>query len=374
LQPWPDASYQLRLAVRLLLAGLLAVVLVGTTAASTSAARGMKVGFYDEALTLEYPDDFGFRTLADLNADIVRMNLYWNRVAKSRPRNPSDPNDRAYDWRAYDRALERADRHGIEVMLSIIGTPRWANGGKASQYAPRRMRDLQAFATAAARRYRQVRLWMAWNEPNAPNFLKPQSVRRGGTWRFVSPERYALICNAVVTGVNRARKQNKVACGALNPRGKLEANGRRDSVSPLLFLTRMKRAGARPEVIAYHPYSPSPRISPTERIRSKTTVTLGVIDRLIAAVNRTYGRGMRIWITEYGYQTNPPDRHFGVSWKRQAQWMRVAFNRMRKNKRIDVALWFQLKDDSRLAGWQAGVISTDDVRKPSYAAFRRLAR
>ena len=37
----------------------------------------------------------------------------------------------------------------------------------------------------------------------------------------------------------------------------------------------------------------------------------------------------------------------------------------------DVALWFQLKDDSRLAGWQSGVISTHDVRKPSYRTFRR---
>lgn len=218
--------------MRLLLACALAVVLVAATAAPASAARGMKVGFYDEALTLEYPDDFGFRTLADLGADIVRMNLYWNRVATSRPRHPRDPDDPAYDWSAYDTALGRADRYGVEVMLSIIGTPRWANGGRAMQYAPRRMRDLESFATAAARRYRQVHLWMAWNEPNAPNFLKPQSIRRGGTWRFVSPERYARICNAVVNGVNRVRKRNIVACGALNPRGKLEANGRRDSVSP----------------------------------------------------------------------------------------------------------------------------------------------
>jgi hypothetical protein len=331
----------------------------------------MKVGFYDEALTLGYPDDFGFRTLRDLRADVVRMNLYWNRVARSRPRNPSRPSDPAYDWAEYDTALERADRYGIEVILSIFGTPRWANGGKAFQYAPRRMGDLRAFATAAARRYPQVRLWMAWNEPNAPNFLKPQSVRRGGRWVFTSPETYARICNAVVQGVNAARERDKVACGALNPRGKLSANGRRDSVAPLLFLSGMQRAGARPEAIAYHPYSPSPRISPTKRIRSKTTVTLGVIDRLLRAVDQAYGKGMRIWVTEYGYQTRPPDRRFGVSWKRQARWMQVAFARMRSNPRIDVALWFQLKDDSRLAGWQSGVISTHDVRKPSYRTFRR---
>jgi hypothetical protein len=30
-------------------------------------------------------------------------------------------------------------------------------------------------------------------------------------------------------------------------------------------------------------------------------------------VTRLYGN-KRIWITEYGYQTNPPDEFFGVSW------------------------------------------------------------
>ena len=100
--------------MRLLLAGVLAVVLVAATAVSASAARGMKVGFYDEALTLEYPDDFGFRTLADLGADIVRMNLYWNRVATSRPRHPRDPGDPApaadsRSHRTFDGSATRRD-------------------------------------------------------------------------------------------------------------------------------------------------------------------------------------------------------------------------------------------------------------------------
>lgn len=364
--------------MRLLLAGALAAIAVVATAAPASAARGMKVGFYDEALTLEYPDDFGFRTLADLNADILRMNLYWNEVARARPKKPTDPDDPAYDWERYDTALERARRYGIEVMLTVFGTPEWASGKhvkKSYRYAPKRMRDLRRFATAAARRYPQVDLWTAWNEPNSPNFLKPQSIKRRGRRVFRSPQLYAKICNAVVTGVNRVQKRDKVACGVLNPRGELEPNGgRRESVAPLVFIELMRKAGARPEVFAYHPYSPSKKISPTKKVKSEATVTLGTIGKIVKAVNRAWGRKMRIWITEYGYQTNPPDKRFGVSWKRQAKWMRIAFERMRRHPRIDIALWFQLKDDSRLAGWQSGVISTHNVEKRSYAAFRQLAR
>ncbi len=78
------------------------------------------------------------------------------------------------------------------------------------------------------------------------------------------------ICNAVRRGVHAAGKRpafsETVACGATNPRGKMRGNGNRDSVSPLLFLEKMKAAGAQFDVYAHHPYSPSRHIAPGERI------------------------------------------------------------------------------------------------------------
>jgi hypothetical protein len=352
----------------------LAAALAATVlAAGAQGARGFKKGFYDEAVTLGYPDDFGYRLLDDLGADILRMNLYWNQVATSRPDNPTNPNDPAYDWSKWDEALERAERYDIEVMLSIFGTPRWANGGKSYQYAPRDFGDLRAFAEAAGKRYPQVRLWLAWNEPNAPNFLKPQSVKRDGRWVFTSPGIYANICNAIVQGLNAARSANKVACGVLNPNGELVANGgKRESVAPVTFLNLMKAAGARPEAIAAHLYPYSPRIAPGQRVKSRQNVPLGNVGTLIQAINRNYGKGMRLWVTEYGYQTNPPDARAGVSWKTQATYLTQAFDIMRKNPRIDIGLWFMLLDDSRLEGWQSGVMTNSAKRKPSYAAFKAL--
>ena len=32
----------------------------------------------------------------------------------------------------------------------------------------------------------------------------------------------------------------------------------------------------------------------------------------------------RIYLTEFGYQTNPPDDNFGVSWARQAEYLNLA--------------------------------------------------
>ena len=44
----------------------------------------------------------------------------------------------------------------------------------------------------------------------------------------------------------------------------------------------------------------------------RPAITLGNFDALVTELNRLY-RNMRIWITEYGYQTNPPDGFSGVT-------------------------------------------------------------
>ena len=68
----------------------------------------------------------------------------------------------------------------------------WANGGKPRYIPPKNANDLRAFATAAAKRYSgdftpagredplpAIRLWLAWNEPNNPVFIRPQWKRQG---------------------------------------------------------------------------------------------------------------------------------------------------------------------------------------------------
>src|SRR5207302_9878252 len=98
---------------------------------------------------------------------------------------------------------------------------------------------------------------------------------------------------------------------------------------------------------------------------------MGNIGVLIAELTRLYG-SKRVWITEYGYQTNPPDRTFGVSWTKQAQYLTQAFAIARKNPRIDLMLWFLLKDEPILSGWQSGLMTAGGRRKPAFNAFLRL--
>jgi hypothetical protein len=83
---------------------------------------------------------------------------------------------------------------------------------------------------------------------------------------------------------------------------------------------------------------------------------------------------MRLWITEYGYQTRPPDRQFGVPYAAQAKYVHQAVAIARRTRRTDMFVWFLIRDERRLSGWQSGVVSASGKRKPAFRAFQTLRR
>jgi hypothetical protein len=374
----------------------LAVGLALTLAPTAGASSSLRVGIFDDGVVLYGEPDLVFPQLAKTGTQLLRVNLWWAgpgiRVATRKPRRPGDPEDPAYNWDTYDRTVRFAIVNGIEPVFSIVGTPPWANAAKGWNVAPTSPRDLRLFAAAAQKRYSgtfvnadgvvlpRVNLWMAWNEPNNPVFLKPQYRRSGKSWALQSGRDYARICNAVVQGIKSVAKRSKVACGATGPRGNNNPNSSRPSVSPLPFLRAMKAAGARGfDAYAHHPYygspaeTPSTKPPPGMRGQPPTAVTLGNFELLVKELDRLYGKRMRIWITEYGYQTNPTDPIFGVTRAKQASYLTQAVALARKHPRVDVFLWFLLRDEERQEGWQSGLMTYDGLRKPSFDAFRRAA-
>jgi hypothetical protein len=376
-----------------LIASLLAALAAGS-AQPASASRFILKGIYDEANTLYGDPDATFRVLGQLRTEAIRINLHWGGrlgVAGEDPTvRPTDPNDGQYDWSLYDRAVLYAAQYKIKVVFSIVDTPAWANANKGIRYPPsaRYMSQLRDFAYAAATRYSgryrrvsdarllpAVKHWIAWNEPNNPLWLLPQWRGR----KIVSAQNYAKICNAIVTGVRSTLiKSEKIACGVTAPRGNNSPLSSRASVSPLAFLRAMKRYGAKGfDAYAHHPYYGMPNESPTTRPRGgsgalPTAITLGNFNTLVAEVTRLYGKRVRFWITEYGYQT-PPDRVFGVSYAKQAAYLRQAFTMARRHPRIDMFLWFMLRDDTNMAiGWQSGFLTATGKKKPSFNVFRGL--
>jgi hypothetical protein len=365
-------------------AAAIVFVAAGLCVPAAMAQRHLLVGIQDDSMTLHGNPQFTFSTLKQLRTQIVRINLDWNEVASRRPAHPQDPSDPAYDWRLYDRAIKYAAQYGMQVLLTILFTPSWANGGGARNVPPSNYTDLRNFAYAAATRYSghyipntdqfdevylpAVKYWLAWNEPNNPNWLTQVS---GG--RFVSPRSYARICTAIWQGVHFTNfAGEKVACGATGPRGNNIARSGRPSLAPIDFMRLAQRAGlVNLDAYAHHPYYGKPSETPTSR-PSGTAVTLGNIDSLISVVNKLWGR-KRIWITEYGWQTRPPDNLFGVSYGLQAAYLSQSYAIARANPRIDMMVWFMLRDDTNLSiGWQSGFLTASGRKKPAFFTYAAL--
>jgi hypothetical protein len=348
----------------------------------------MLVGLLDEAALYDDPA-YVFPLMEQARTQVLRLNLYWGGrvgVATERPARATDPDDPAYDWELYDRTVNYAAQHKIRLLFSIYGTPGWANGGASVSVPPKQMSDLRNFAYAAAKRYGgtfpgadgrnlpPVRFWLAWNEPNYPIGLKRQYRRSGSGYVIQSALDYAKICTAIYNGVHATLvRGEKVACGATGPRGNNQPRSNRPTIAPLTFMRALKAAGLRKfDAYAHHPYYGRKTEAPTTR-PAPTAVTMANIGTLVSEVTRLWGP-RRIWITEYGYQTNPPDPAFGVSYAKQAAYMRQAFDIARRNPRIDMMLWFLLRDEPNLGGWQSGLLTRTGKKKPSFNVFRALPR
>jgi len=394
---------------RVAAASLLVLGLAASAATATSKKHSkttsthLLVGINDEAFTLYGDPASAFETLQSLRTQVLRVNLYWGgnkwAVANTEPANAADPGDPAYDWSLYDRLDRYAATYGIKLLFSIVSTPSWANDGAGKNHAPASMATLQTFARAAAVRYSgsyvppaaqqdptlagptdplpAVKMWTAWNEPNNPVFLAPQYKRVGKTWRVQSAYEYARICNAIYAGIHAGGTGEKVACGVTDPRGNDNAGSSRASVDPLSFLIAAHRYGMKTfDVYAHNPYASAGTESPSYVPTGKDArrIQMGNIGVLLALIKKYYGP-KHLWITEYGYQTNPPDKTImGVSWAKQAAYVKQAYAIARANPRIDLMLWFLVRDQPQLGGWQSGLETVTDVHKPAWNAFVELPR
>jgi hypothetical protein len=95
---------------------------------------------------------------------------------------------------------------------------------------------------------------------------------------------------------------------------------------------------------------------------------MATISKLVTLVARDFGRA-RIWLTEYGYQSNPPDKFLGVSLALQARYMGEGDYVAYRTPRVDLLIHFLYQDEPELARFQSGLTTVKGVPKPSLAAF-----
>jgi hypothetical protein len=332
-------------------AALAAMLLAAATASASPSAR---FGIEDDAWLRSGPGTLEQRlaTLDGLGVRTVRFTLRWDEVAPAKPSAPLDPSDPAYDWVPFDAVLDGLHANGITTVLTIWGAPSWANGGHPPNWLP--SSGIGDFAYAASKHYPWIHLWTVWNEPNSRVFAAP-----------VSPSLYVRdALNPAYAALHRASAANVVAGGVTSPRQPPSG------MAPTTFMTGMRAAHARLDAYAANPYPSSSRETPFfDPCRTCTTLTMAHLGTLRADVTRLFGN-VQLWLTEYGYQTNPPDRLLGVSDALQARYVGEAALRVWSQPGATMLIQFLVQDEPELGGWQSGLFTVTGKAKPSLAAFR----
>ncbi|HEX6022927.1 MAG TPA: cellulase family glycosylhydrolase [Solirubrobacter sp.] len=320
----------------------------------------------------------------------VRQLVYWRDYAPA-PDSRVKPNFDATDpaaypadrWAKLDELVVAARKREIQLTLTLTGpVPRWATRDKRDQLSYPDAKEFGAFATAIGRRYGgEVAMWSIWNEPNQPQFLKPQYRKR----KPYSPKLYRQLYRAAYAGLRAtpANAQDTILIGETSPRGN------QNVVRPLAFLRGMlcldskwrKRKSCRTldaDGYAHHAYTTSagPRFKPP----SKDDVTIGVLSRLVKALDRAakakaLPAKLPIHLTEFGIQSTP-DKIAGVSLERQAAYRAVSEHIAYVNPRVASFSQYLMSDDPprergyRYAGFESGLRRSDGRPKPAYEGFR----
>ena len=220
--------------------------------------------------------------------------------------------DQGYRFDDLDEFVRNAQVRGLEVLMTIWGTPKWANKNKGPKYLPTKPADFQNFARALASRYSGryagypfVRFYGIWNESNLGNFLAPQFNSAG---KIVSPANYAKIAAAGYAGIKAGSPKALVAIGETSSSGRdVKKKGATDSTRPGTFAKLLAQANKKLKFDAWaqHPYPVPVNQGPNQKVRYPN-VTFSTMAQFEKDLDKWFGRkNIPVWVTEYGNETKP---------------------------------------------------------------------
>jgi len=357
----------------------------------------------------------------ELGFDSVRTFVSWSGVSpRSQSRtmpagfDPGDPNSPGYDWARYDRFIAAARANGLEVLLTLSPpVPYWAsdqpgrcphfvggyrNLGKGCYWKPN-ARLFGQFAKAVALRYGTrapaplggaVNRYSIWNEPNLEHYLYPQLQRTRSGMVDVAAKRYRSLWLQGWKAIAKYDRPNRrrvlfgetaaisspvdtlYAALCLNPEGE-----------PFKGRLRRLQGCVRPRKLpiggfAVHPYNKDATGTVFQRSNTTDSLAMAHLNRLHRVLDRTarFGRipGKRgIFITEFGFQTNPPDNKFGVSLAAQARSLNQSERLFYADPRVKAISQFELYDAPEVRKqdvYNTGLRLVDGPKKPSWTAFQ----
>jgi hypothetical protein len=381
------------------------------------------------------------QTLRSLGVDRLVVSVTWDAVAprpnsRRAPKGFHAGDPGAYpaaNWARYDRIATIAAAYGLGVNFNVAGgAPLWAVkrspvASLAHVWYPSAAK-FGAFVHALGERYSghytprgaagplpRVSYWSIWNEPNVGgSSLSPQTVNG----IEVGPSIYRSLLDAAwssLVATGHGPRADTILVGQMASTG--HANpGFRLGMQPLRFLRalfcvdsnyrelRGKAAAAEscpttssgsrrfpkrnPGLFqatgwGHHPYHLTGAPNRPSRGASEadwvTFADLPRLERALDRVQRDYGSRRRVplYLTEYGFNTDPPQSYNAVSPSTQAAYLNQAEYIAWRNPRVMTLSQYLLQDARLVRGsgalfsaFTSGLIYHDGVKKPSFAAYR----
>jgi Cellulase (glycosyl hydrolase family 5) len=352
-----------------------------------------------QTMTFEAPRDLkdaatreqAFNDIAALGVHSMRLVLYWHDVAPqpdSRIKPSFDETSpSSYNWGAYDAVVDGIKARGWSLLLTVSGpVPRWATNGARDTVTRPSPNEFRKFMQAVAAHYgSKVDTWSIWNEPNQPQFLLPQYSPHKTP---LSPRIYRNLYFAAQRGLrNAGHGDARVLLGETSPRGTGKV------VAPLTFLRgvlcldshyhKASQGCAKVTASGYAHHAYTTGEGPTFHPKQPNDVTIGVLSRLPAALDRAASAGavtpdLPIYLTEFGIESTP-DPIRGVSLQRQSEYRAMSERIAYDNPRVVAFSQYLLRDDlpvkgapsfERYSGFQTGLFTAGGKPKPSYDGFR----
>ncbi|MGE4427769.1 MAG: hypothetical protein AB7G37_15065 [Solirubrobacteraceae bacterium] len=354
----------------------------------------------------------------------------------------TDPN--AYPaaaWKVLDEVIAGVHRRGMAINLNPTAPmPLWAGSGffdaAVNPVTNPSAEEFGAFMTALGRRYDgtfvpagqsaplpRVDYWTIWNEPNQGGWLSPQWTSLGKDPIEASPARYRDLVRhayAGLVGTGHTVARDTILIGETAPKGIPNPKRITNAMEPMRFLRRVYclddrlrllkgtdatavGCAATPDAAtfvaqnpglfemtgyAHHPYEllRRPDSAPDRPTQQVTTSNLALLSDYLDRIMARYGskrRNIPLYLTEFGYQTNPPDP-YAPSPAKQASYINHAEYIAWHDKHVRTLAQFLLYDDAPIEGggddkwgtfqsglrWGEGSGSRVSKRKPAYAAYR----
>jgi hypothetical protein len=321
-----------------------------------------------------------FQRTREAGAHFIRLVADWQLIApETQPASwsPQDPSDPNYNWSYLDIGITEAVRAGLNPVILVDGAPQWAQrcqsppGLQAAKICDPDPAALAAFATAAARRYSgsygglpRVQYWQGMNEPNLTLFFFPQFNTEG---QALSPGLYRELINNFYAAVKSVNPSNLVIAAGLGPAEVKGYNvGPMRFTRDLLCMTGGKHpkpikgkcpGGVHFDIFDVHPYSSG---GPTHEGRPND-VQIGDLPKLQTLLqaadkaHRIRGAFKRtpLWITEFGWDSNPPDPG-GLPMSILTQWTAESLH-LAWQAGVTHFFWYTLRDEPLLPNRPASI-------------------